>query len=198
MTFNGFEFNKLDFLVSNITHPTDGIPIAYGIYSWVYWPKFDETTITQNDLKDLLIDYSSQDFYIEEKLKGIYKFEGQIWEQGYNQNGNMFGLNTSKHNSLYTYFSIRANIINFKDFFQDFCFAKPFYIGKANNLRSRLSSNFNGKTNVIPQINTKGIPYKDIWVGYKTVTGTVSKDMNVIFEEIYSRKVKPGLTIKPN
>jgi hypothetical protein len=198
MQINGFEYNKLDILSKDINHPTYGIPTDYGMYSWVYWPKFDEKTITPTDLKDLVVFYSKNNFYIEEKFNGLYKFKGMIWEQGYPDNGNMFGLSDSKHNTLESFFSNRADIIFFSEFFKELCFARPFYVGKANNLRKRLSSHFSGKSNVLPDITTKGIPQKDIWVGYKTINAPTTTLVNTIFEEIYTRRVKPGLSIKPN
>lgn len=198
MLVNGFEYNKLDFLSKNIDHPVNGIPKDYGIYSWVYWPKFDENTISPNDLIDLIIEYSKNAFYIEEKFTGLYKFEGKIWEQGYRDNGNMFGLSDSKHNTLKSFFTNRNDIIVFSEFFKELCFAKPFYVGKANNLRQRLSKHFGGKSNVLPSITIKGIMPKDIWVGYKKINAPAKSELNTIFEEIYTRKVKPGLSIKPN
>jgi len=111
----------------------------------------------------------------------------------------MFGLNDSSNKELEDYFLNRSNIAFFSSFFKEICFIKPFYLGKADNLRTRLSQHFKGKSVIIPQIITKGISEKDVWVGYKEINkpGPGAK-INTIFEEIYSRRVKPGLTIKPN
>src|SRR3990172_2342450 len=103
MDVNGFKFNKLEFLRKNIYDPTDGIPTLYGIYSWVYWPDFASTTILPAALISHLIDYTSKNFYIEEELVGLYKFEGKIWEQGYKLNGNLFGLSDDKNIALSTF-----------------------------------------------------------------------------------------------
>lgn len=198
MLINGYKYNKLSFLSTNINHPTHGIPTDYGMYNWVYWPKFDENTITVADLTDLLIHYSSREFYIEEKLNGLFKFEGQIKEQGYKHNGNMFGLSDSKHKVLLQFLSNRPDLVFFSEFFKELCFTKPFYVGKSNNLRQRLSNHIRGKSNIIPEITIKGIPPQDIWVGYKIINAPATTTVNTIFEEIYTRKVKPGLSIKPN
>jgi len=203
MDVNGFKFNKLEFLRKNIDDPTDGIPTLYGIYSWVYWPDFASTTILPAALISHLIDYTSKNFYIEEELVGLYKFEGKIWEQGYKLNGNLFGLSDDKNIALSTFLTDRANINYFHSFFKELCFARPFYVGKANNLRQRLSIHFKGaKSHILPEINKKGIPENHIWVGYKEIQyssgSPLPKNLNTIFEEILSRRVKPGLSIKPN
>jgi hypothetical protein len=199
MTINGFDFSRLDLLRKNIKDTTLGIPTDYGIYQWVYWPQFDENTITVAQLTTLIKDYSKQNFYIEEEFLGTFKFQAKIWEQGYRDNNNMFGLSDKNHKELEDYFQIRNNIIFFSSFFQEICFVKPFYIGKADNLQSRLSQHLSSKTNVIPQIFSKGIPEINIWVGHKSINKPApGSKINTIFEEIYSRRVKPGLSIKPN
>jgi hypothetical protein len=199
MTYNGFEFNKLDFLKKNIDDPKDGIPSDYGIYQWVYWPEFDPLKITQPALLNLLKEYSAQNFYIEEEIKGTYKFHAKIWEQGYRDNSNIFGLSGSKSLELERFLNVPANLVSFSVFFQEICFVRPFYLGKANNLRSRLQDHFNSKSNVMPEIVAKGVAENQIWVGYKTMPyNKTEARLNNIFEEIYSRRVKPGLSIKPN
>lgn len=199
MKFNGFDFNTLDFLRKNLKDSVLGIPTTYGIYQWVYWPEFDDKTITPTALVTLLQSYSKKNFYIEEEFTGPFKFQAKIWEQGFRENNNMFGLTDKSHKELETYFSVRANITFFSDFFKEICFIKPFYLGKADNLRLRLSQHFAGKSAVIPQIVAKAISEKDIWVGYKEINKPApGSKINTIFEEIYSRRVKPGLTIKPN
>jgi len=56
----------------------------------------------------------------------------------------------------------------------------------------------NGRTNVMKEITTRKIPEKDVWIGVKIIPAPTTTNLNTIFEEIYSRAVKPGLTIKPN
>jgi len=199
MEVNGFKFGKLDVLRKNISDSALGIPAEYGIYQWVYWPDFDERTISKLQLVNLIKEYSKQNFFIEEEFLGTYKFRAKIWEQGFRENGNMFGLNDKSDRELEDYLSDPLNLPFFSAFFKEICFIKPFYLGKANNLRSRLSQHFESKSKIVPQIIAKGIPEKDIWVGYKKIgQPSPGSKINTIFEEIYSRRVKPGLTIKPN
>ncbi|TKT93344.1 hypothetical protein [Dyadobacter frigoris] len=199
MKYNDFEFNKLDYLKKNVDDPKDGIPSDYGIYQWVYWPAFDADRIATNDLINTLKEYSSRNFYIEEEIKGKYKFHAKIWEQGFRDNANMFGLSDKKHSELEAYLRSRTNIQAFYEFFKEICFVRPFYLGKANNLRSRLSQHFSGKSNVIAEIVKSSVPDQHVWVGYRKLPfSPAESSINNIYEEIYSRRVKPGLTIKPD
>lgn len=199
MKYNDFEFNKLDYLIKNIKDPKDGIPADYGIYQWVYWPEFDPLKITHTDLMDLLQEYTKQHFHIEEEIIGRYKFHAKIWEQGFKDNANIFGLSLNKSKELERYLANRANLPAFSIFFKELCFVRPFYLGKADNLRVRLKSHFDGKSQVLKEITAKAVPQNQIWVGYKKMTFSVTEPkLNNIFEEIYSRRIKPGLTIKPN
>jgi hypothetical protein len=200
MKYNGFKFNTLEHLSTNIDDPYSGIPEKYGMYQWIYWPDFDKNNISTSDLKNLLVEYSRCNFYIEEEIRGTYKFHVKIWEQGFKNNNNVFGLSDKKSVELLNHLSDRNNIISFNEFFKDLCFARPFYVGKANDLRSRLKNHFSGKSNVLPEINIRGINYQHILVGYKEIhlDQSLTPSLNTIFEEIYSRRMKPGLSIKPN
>ncbi len=62
MKVNGFEFQKLDYVKRKL----NVIPHSYGIYQWIYWPKFDEDKILTSDLIDLLKSYTTNNFYLEE------------------------------------------------------------------------------------------------------------------------------------
>ena len=199
MDFNGFTYQRLNVLKKDINHPKTGIPNDYGIYKWVYWPKFNVKTISQIDLINLLKTYTTCNFYIEEELKGYFKFHAKIWEQGYKDNNNIFGLSNKSTLELESFLTVRANLPFFSDFFKEICFARPFYLGKANDLNVRLSNHIAGKSNVMPSIAAKGISESDIWIGYKIIPNSnLTPKLNTIFEEIYTRKVKPGLSIKPN
>lgn len=200
MIHNGIQYEKLSYLKQYYDDPTSGIPTTAGVYYWVYWPEFDKNTIMRKELEKKLIEYSSKNLQFPEKLKGTYKFIAEIKEQKFDKHIDpLFGLSVSKKNRLLKYFETRDNIINFYTFFKELCFAKPFYIGKANNLRSRLvNSHFKSKSDLIPEIQNQRIIESQIWVGFKLVPMNADEEMNVVFEEIISRNIKPGLTKKPH
>lgn len=200
MIHNGIKYQKLSWLKQYYMDPTDGIPDKSGIYYWIYWPDFDSKIITKKKLETKLTEYSSKNLQFPEILRGPYKFIAEIKEQKFDKNRSPFlGLSPSKKIRLMNYFNNRSNINSFHDFFKELCFARPFYIGKANNLRSRLvSSHFRNKSNVVPEIQKQKISESQIWIGYKLIPMNATDEMNVVFEEILSRNLKPGLSKKPN
>jgi hypothetical protein len=199
MIVNSIIFEKLSYLIQYYKDPIRGIPIDSGIYYWVYWPDFDPLTINSAGLNKVLLEYTERTLFFKETLKGRYKFEAEIREQGYPTNGNLFGLSPSNTLKLNNYLNLPAHRILFHEFFKEVCFSRPFYVGKAKNLRSRLATqHFKSTTEVVPEIDAALIPYSDIYVGYKIIPDPNDEDMNTIFEEILSRRVKPGLTKKPN
>lgn len=199
MIVNSIRFEKLSYFKQYYADDINGIPKESGIYYWVFWPDFDPNMTTALNLSSLLKDYSDKTLYFKEILTGRYKFEAEVRELGYPANGNLFGLSPSKTIKLNNYLATASNRVLFHEFFKEVCFARPFYIGKANNLRTRLASqHFKGLTEVIPEIDGAGINYSDIWVGYKIIPDPNDEDINTIFEEILSRRIKPGLTKKPN
>jgi len=201
MEHNGLEYETLSFLRSNFSDPKRGIPELPGIYYFVYWPDFNFETITVNDLEKKLKEFSTKNLQFPETLKGMYKFIAEIKEQKFDKNIDpLLGLSQKQRNKLIRYFSAEpSNIENFHLFFKEICFARPFYIGKANNLRKRLNNyHFKDRTDVIPEIRKQKIPETQVWVGFKHIPMNADDEMNRIFEEIISRNLKPGLTKKPH
>jgi hypothetical protein len=192
-------FQKLTFYEKYFDNPVHGIPKESGIYYWVYWPQINNK-MSISDIEKKLLEYTKNGLIFSEKIRGTYKFEGVISEQWYKDNGNIFGLAEAKKNRLINY--LKADLKNldfFIIFFERICFSRPFYIGKANNLRTRLvSQHFKGKTEIMSQISSFSIPRNDIYVGYEIIKDSASDKVNVILEEIFSRNVKPGITKKPN
>lgn len=193
------KYEKLAYLKDYYDDPISGIPEESGIYYWVFWPDFDPKAISEQDLIDKLLNYTKNSLFFKETVRGPYKFEAEIREQTYKLNGNLFGLSNSKHFKLINYLKDPTNKQSFCDFFKEVCFSRPFYVGKANNLRTRLvGQHFKGLTEILPEIDKLAINYSDIWVGYKVIHDTTKTGLNNIFEEILSRRIKPGLTKKPN
>lgn len=197
---NGIQYEKLSFLQINYADPKNGLPKDPGIYFWVYWPKFDENTITVSDLEKKLIEFSEKNLQFPEELRGTYKFIAEVKEQKFDKHSSpLFGLSQGQRKKLIRYLGTgRANIVSFSTFFQEVCFTRPFYVGKANNLRSRLRSyHFKGKTPILGELTNQKIPETEVWIGYKKINMNAGDEMNNVFEEIISRNIKPGLTKKP-
>lgn len=192
-------FQKLIYFEQYYADPINGIPEKSGIYYWVYWPSISNTPTLKN-LEIKLLEYSKNNLLFSETISGNYKFQATISEQWYRDNGNIFGLTNAKKDLLYAHFKKDPkNIKFFLEFFKQVCFSRPFYIGKANNLRTRLAKqHFKGTTEIMAQISKSGIPKGDIYVGFDLINDAATERVNVIFEEIFSRKIKPGLTKKPN
>jgi len=199
MIVNEIHFGNLSYLMSYFDDPIAGIPKTSGVYYWVYWPELDVSKLTLADVELKLMEYTGRSLFTSESIKGRYKFEAVVTEQWYPSNGQMFGLPLQKAQELRKFLTTPANAVVFADFFKEVCFARPFYVGKANDLQSRLGNqHFKRKTDVLSEIDTRSIPYSEIWVGWKEVKDTSVPAINNIFEEIFSRRSKPGLTEKPN
>ena len=199
MKYQEIIFQKLSYWLQYFDDVPNGIPTNSGIYYWVYWPQFNPSKISLQELESILLGYTQKSLFFSESLKGTYKYEAEINELGYPQNGNIFGLPPSRKAKLVDYLQNRDNLVSFHRFFKEVCFSRPFYVGKANDLRRRLvTEHFQGKTEVIPEIDKHNISYTDIWVGYRIINDPSKEGINVIFEEIFSRRIKPGLTKKPN
>ncbi len=198
MKFNNITFNTLSYLKFHLDDEFDKLPHRNGIYYWVYWPKFDENTITHTELVKHLTEFTDRKLSYSEQVRGTYKFSAEIEEQWFRDTGHLFGLSPSNANKLKDYLIDRASILEFSILFQELCFARPFYIGKANDLKSRLKDHFSYKTKVLKEVEDVKIDSSHVWVGYKLIGDSKGVGLNRIFEEIFSRTFKPGLTIKPN
>ncbi len=202
LLYNNIKFQQLSFLQKYYDDPKDGIPTKSGIYYWVYYPRFDSATITVPALRTLLEDFTTKSLRYKEDIKGRYKYAVEVIEQGFSENGALLGLSPSKTKDLIGFLNTsRINIDLFHKFFIEVCFSRPFYVGKANNLRDRLAKKHFKRvsSDVLNEIDNQKINYTNIWIGYKEIPLLSSGEhINVIFEEILSRTVKPGLTKKPN
>lgn len=195
------EYKRLSFLQQFADDETTGIPKKSGIYYWVYWPDFDPRTISISDLERKLKEFTTKSLMFSETIVGDYKFHAVISEQGYpSKNDTLFGLSEGKNQKLLKYLADPVNLNFFAEFFQEVCFARPMYIGKANNLYTRLAQqHFKSRSsNILTEIQRNNIPFTDIWIGYRIIEDTQNPDINNIFEEIFSRRIKPGLTKKSN
>jgi hypothetical protein len=214
MLVNGINYKRLSFLTARYKKDPALIPQKPGMYFWIFFPDFDPKTISINDFRDLMIYYTNSQPFFFEKIKGRYKYQGVIYENRFNfdfiksiqdpnatniESKTIFSLSTEKENKLLNELqSNRSHMEYFHSYFKELCFYRPFYVGKADNLFDRLEDHFNDQTEVVPEIKRRKIKMHDIFLGYKTIPTTMQTDLNVILEEIFSKTVKPGLTLKPN
>jgi hypothetical protein len=171
------------------------IPDRQGNYHWIHYVEFpDEVDI--NLVREILLEYSRIDLSFPEEGFGK-KFFYKIGEVGYghDKSKGLLGLALKNEAILLDYLSDKANFENFKTFWKDLCFRRPFYIGKAIKLRSRIKDHINGNGNspILKFIKEQNIDKSHIWIGYEEIPSIDLKILN-IFEEITQIKLKPGLT----
>jgi hypothetical protein len=82
------------------------------------------------------------------------------------------------------------------EFFKDIYFSKPFYVGKANNLNSRIDSHLSNGSKISKKLDELNIAPNCVWVGYKITDVTDDLEISNILEEIMQKILKPGLTEK--
>lgn len=224
MIVNGIKYYKLSYILQNINNISLLETIfkdESGIYFWVYFPDFDPTKISKTDFKDLMLEFTNTQPFSYEEISGKYKFKAIISENNYNfdllsyiENINsttalpatmgsktIFSLSIRKELSLLTeLYKNKSNMKYFYDLFKQLCFYKPFYIGKANSIYTRLVNNHfkRRSSEILNEIDKSNINLAYVYVGYKLIPQGMSDDLNVVIEEIFSRTLKPGLTKKPN
>lgn len=189
---NGFQYRNLSYLEA---YPDD-IPSYEGIYSWVYWPKLAPNKVDYNKLLLILDDFKNVNLCYSERTEK-FKFTVEIVESGFPSNENLFGLSDKKAMTLANYLKNDLNRMLFADFFQNLCFYRPFYVGKAINLQLRLKAHFNYRTDLRFELKKQQINPNEIWVGIKKVSLSNNQQLSTIFEEILQRVLKPGLTKRP-
>lgn len=182
-----------------MTYP-DVIPDKPGIYYWFYWPEYDLENITAEELLKKLKEYTHTNLRFPENFNK-FKYSISVSESLlYKNEKELLGLSTKKTEELILY--LKENIVNvqqFAAFFQEACFLKPFYVGKANSLNNRLRQHFNKKndSHIIDKIELNKINFNNIWVGYKILEVSTNEIICNIYEETLQRIIKPGLTIRP-
>jgi len=190
---NNTVYYNLSFLLNYI----EEIREAEGIYYWVYYPNFDPDSILIEDLKTLLHKYTQTNLSLSE-VSEQFKFKVEVCESAFPSNNRIFGLSSEKEDKLVLYLqSGISNTRTFHNFFQDACLRRPFYIGKALKLRSRLKQHMSGRSDILKTLSEKKVNFNDIWIGTQEVSLNTEESISNIFEEILQRIIKPGLTQRP-
>jgi len=177
------------------------IPDTAGTYYWYHWPQFPDS-ITRCDLIKLLQQFSSRNLIVSEEIFGLrnnIKITERVFDLRKIDNINtILGLSEFKSNELLNFiFNDTIGFSFFRDFFKEMCFSRPFYIGKAKNLRSRLFSHFERRNSkILDRLDEFEIPQTEVWISWKETPNLGDIEMAYIFEEIIQRKLKPGLVEK--
>jgi hypothetical protein len=171
-----------------------------GVYYWVYWPFRDNDIeyIHINKFKENINKFSRTNINLPEYAKTGYKFSVEVQEIRFGEKP-FFGLNDRKKDDLIIYLEqSEANRKQFLIFLKKIAFNRPFYIGKADNLRTRLVKHFNSQSSdILKYLSEYEIQDKDVLIGYEIADSNDDLKINVILEEIAQRLVKPGLTKRP-
>ncbi len=187
---------NLAYLIKN----KEEIPVESGTYYWYHWPQFSDG-ISKEGLNKLLLKYSNQSLNLDEELIGL-KNKVIIKERFFEQKtpiryNAILGLNQAKSLQLLDFiFCNHEAFIYFQNFFKELCFARPFYIGKAKSLRTRLGNHFDRvDSKILNHISERNISQTEIWITW-SLTPPINEEISHLFEEIIQRKLKPGLVEK--
>lgn len=189
---NNFKFKSLAFLEAY----QEDIPCTNGIYTWVFYPNLDPQFDDYQKYIEKLNIFTKIDIFLKEKYQK-FKFTVEVYESGFPKNGNLFGLSNKKDDVFKTFLLEQKNRVNFELFFKLICFSRPFYIGKALNLRSRICQHINSSSGIRHVLEDLEIESKYIWIGYQEMNITNEQDISNIIEEISQRILKPTLTVRP-
>ena len=180
------------------------IPDRPGNYFWVHYVNIPENC-SLSDVRKFLSEYSKVDFNIPEEgggAKFYYKigemgFAYKIGEMGLVQSNTIFSLSKGKEEVLLEHLTNPSYLNEFIQFFKELCFKRPFYIGKAIDLRSRIKDHIKGRGNspIKKAIEEANVDKNHIWIGYQEISQIDETILN-IYEEITQKKLKPGLTKK--
>lgn len=175
------------------------VPMKPGIYSWYYWPNFKNSELTFDTYWLKLINYCSKSIGAISSFSD-YKFSIDVKEANLQSKiGDEFpfGLSEAKSKKLKEYLAIELNRIHFSDFLYDVVMNKPFYVGKADNLRVRLNSHLLGGSDILKCLEENRIDEEEVLIKYEVVKSEIDTNVNDIYEEIFQKIVKPSLVKKP-
>jgi len=196
MEFNSRKYQT--FLYYSKLDNINEIPERSGNYYFFHYVNIPPTYNIDQIWKKL-IEFSQVDFENYEEGVGqkfFYKI-GELSFRQYNLNS-VLGLSERRQALLYDYLSKDPkNITNFLLFFRDLCFTRPFYIGKAIKLRSRIRSHIEGygSSRILNEIETRSIIKDNIWIAFEEIQVQEDDILN-IFEEISQKFLKPSITDK--
>lgn len=170
-----------------------------GVYYWVFWPFKDYYLEDENF--EIFIEkikyFSSVNMNLPERTNVGYKFSIEVRERALDCE--ILGLNSNKSKILIKYLNdSKISRELFLIYLKRIIFSKPFYIGKANNLRNRLQQHFEQRnSDILNHLKEFNINHTDVLIRYEIIESNLEENINTIFEEIAQRILKPGLTKRP-
>lgn len=188
------DFQTLSFLKSY----RDNIPDRPGVYYWVFWPTYDIARVTRDTLLKRMRSYSEVHLHIgEDFVKHKFSVHVEEASPGSGRHSGVFGLSEERERLLTEYMDeSQEHIQQVAEFFKRMCFARPFYVGKADNLFTRLGQHFDEKSHLLQHLRREDFSFSDVWIGWEEIVNSDNPDIARIIEEIAQRIVKPGLSIR--
>lgn len=176
---------------------TNNIPSCSGVYIWRYWPAYEDSNF--NSLLDFCNKIRSEFPLLEENLSNSrvdVKIKKSFFGEIDTDLWSSFGLSASKVSKMES--MIDGGLINlsaFQSFFDVLMLTlPPLYIGKADNIQTRLKVHFDRKSDVLPRIDSVGIKQKDVYISFIKDVAESSEGANSIIENILQHISRPPLT----
>ncbi|MCF6203447.1 MAG: hypothetical protein L3J59_07220 [Methylococcaceae bacterium] len=173
------------------------IPDKAGVYIWRYWPNMNSHSA--DDILEL-INKLQNNFPSQEENLSNSRLTVTVERTPFGKKyGNKF-LGIDNKNKVDSFKRIikkneeaRLSLIHTLEVLV--ASSPPIYIGKANNLRKRLSEHFDSETNLLSNIYNAGISLDDIYISY--IIDDISSDVDAVtttIEEILQRLTNPPYT----
>jgi len=173
------------------------IPTFSGVYMWRYWPDIPSLDSVRllDFLRELQNNFPRQ---LEELRNSRVDVTIKRTPFGTGEDGRLLGIkNEKKINNILGLLDEDSNTRQAFAHTLEVLISSfpPIYIGKAENLRSRLSDHFDGKSDVLSRIQDAGIPVDDIYISFIQDELTVEdKEITTSIEEILQRLTNPAHT----
>ena len=175
----------------------DKIPDKPGVYIWRYWPNMHSHSAEKilELIDKLQNNFPSQREILENSRVSVIVERTPF---GKKDDGKFLGLNNkAKIDSFKAIIEkseeSRLSLIHTLEVLV--ASSPPIYIGKANDLRGRLSEHFNYETDLLNNIDDAGIDLQDIYISY--LIDDISSEADAVtttIEEILQRLTNPAYT----
>ncbi|MBP6738731.1 MAG: hypothetical protein KA146_02015 [Leptospiraceae bacterium] len=196
-TIQHYETLNFNNLYNSINYIED-IPEFGGVYFWIYSPNLEMYINNFDEFRLSLLKFTKVNLSFSEKFYK-FKYAIDVKEFIFPDKGTILGLDSNKENDLLDFLQDLENRKYFAKYIKEISFMRPFYIGKAKNIRKRLANHFSQvASSILTELDKQEISYHDIYIGYRQIERVSENEkLNGIFEEIAQRMLKPGLTIRP-